>query len=193
MTMADTHTHMHNGKHEEEDVTKEPVEHLIERRIPWLMVGLLGGLLTSIIVSKYEAILTADVRLAFFIPIIVYLSDAVGTQTETIYVRLISRKKVKIPKYMLKESLVGLGLGVVSGLLLGIFATYWLGSVAIGFTIGLTMLINLTIAPTLAVFIPSIFYREHADPALGAGPVATIIQDLLSLLVYFFIASVIIF
>ena len=63
--------------------------------------------------------------------------------------------------------------------MLGIFATYWLGSVAIGLTIGLTMLINLTLAPTLAVFIPSIFYREHADPALGAGPVATIIQDLL--------------
>lgn len=180
--------------HVEEDVISERIDHLIEHRVPWLLIGLLGGLLATVIVSKYEAILAADVRLAFFIPIIVYLSDAVGTQTETIYVRaLAGKKKIRFAKYILKESVVGLGLGVISGTLLGIFAAYWLGSPAIGIAIGLTMLINLTLAPILAVFIPSILYKEHADPALGAGPVATIIQDLISLVVYFFVASMIIF
>jgi len=77
--------------------------------------------------------------------------------------------------------------------LVGVFATYWLKSSAIGLTIGLTMLINLTLAPVLAVLIPSILYKRYADPALGSGPVATIIQDLISLLVYFLAASVIIF
>ena len=182
------------NEHTEEDVIAERVDHLIEHRIPWLLVGLLGGLLATVIVSKYEAILAADVRLAFFIPIIVYLSDAVGTQTETIYVRaLAGKKKVKFSKYILKESIVGLGLGLMSGVFLGIFAAYWLGSLAIGLTIGLTMLVNLTLAPVLAVFIPSILYKEHADPALGSGPVATIIQDLISLIVYFFMASIIAF
>ena len=70
-----------------EDEVKEPVGHLIEHRLPWLILGLLGGIITSIIVSKYEVILSADVKLAFFIPLIVYMSDAVGTQTETIYIR----------------------------------------------------------------------------------------------------------
>lgn len=178
----------------EEDVIHQRVDHLIEHRIPWLIFGLLGGLLVTFVVSKYEAILSADLRLAFFIPIIVYLSDAVGTQTETIYVRALSNnKKVNFPKYILKESAVGLGLGAISGIILGIFATYWLQSSAIGFTIGLTMLINLTMAPILAVAIPNILYKRHADPALGSGPVATIIQDLISLLVYFLFASIIIF
>jgi Mg/Co/Ni transporter MgtE len=59
-----------------------------------------------------------------------------------------------------------------------------------GFTIGLTMIINLTLAPVLAVVIPNLIYKRHLDPALGAGPVATIIQDLISLIVYFLIASV---
>ena len=76
---------------------------------------------------------------------------------------------------------------------MGTFAVLWLKSYQIGITIGLTMFINLTIAPVLAVLIPNILYREHSDPALGSGPVATIVQDLISLLVYFMVATLIIF
>ena len=119
-------------EHSEEDVSEESINHLIEHRIPWLLIGLLGGLLATLIVSKYEEILASDVRVAFFIPIIVYLSDAVGTQTETIYVRALSnsRKNISFAKYILKESLVGMGLGLISGTILGVFATYWLKSSA---------------------------------------------------------------
>ena len=178
----------------EEDVVFDRVEYLLGHRIPWLLLGLLGGLFATFIVSKYEAILSADVRLAFFIPIIVYLSDALGTQAETIYVRELSeRENFSLARYILKESVVGLGLGAISGLTLGLFSAFWLSSSTIGLTVGLTMLINLTIAPVLAVFIPNLFYKRHIDPALGAGPTATIIQDLISLLVYFLVAGFIIF
>src|SRR3989304_3684070 len=183
---------MHKG-YTEEDVAKESIEHSIEHRIPWLFLGLLGGMFATVIVSKYEAILAADVGLAFFIPVIVYLSDAVGTQTETIYVRLLSKEKVNFVRYIVKESIIGFGLGLLSGLLFGGFAAWWLSSYSIGITLGLAMLVNLTVAPILAVLIPSILYKRHTDPALGAGPVATIIQDVISLFVYFVIASIIIF
>lgn len=181
-------------QHAEENVLKERVDHLIEHRVPWLFFGLLGGLVTTMAVSNYESMLSADVRLSFFIPVIVYLSDAIGTQTETIYVRALStNKKLVFAKYILKETFVGLGLGIISGTMIGGFAAYWLDSIKIGATLGLTMIINLTIAPILAVLVPTILYRRHADPALGSGPVATIIQDLLSLIVYFMIADIIIF
>lgn len=177
-----------------EDVARERVDHLIEHRIPWLVLGILGGFLATLVVSKYEAILSADIRLAFFIPMIVYMSDAVGTQTETIYVRALSgKKKIVLLRYFLKESFVGLGLGTLSGLVFGAFAYLWLGSLPVALTVGLTMLINVTFAPMLGVCIPALFKKEHRDPALGAGPVATIIQDFLSLLVYFVIASFLIF
>lgn len=188
-----------NGKnayktYQEENVITERVEHVIEQRVPWLMLGLIGGIATAVIVSEYEAILQSDVRLAFFIPLIVYLSDAVGTQTETIYVRaLANSKKIHFAKYILKESVVGLGIGIIAGVTLWAVATFWLDSFAVGLTVGLTMLINLTSAPVLAVVIPNMLYKRRADPALGAGPVATIIQDLISLLVYFFVASIIFF
>ena len=178
----------------EEDVISERIDHLLEERIPWLFLGLLGGLFATFVVSKFEGILAADVRLAFFIPIIVYLSSAVGTQSETIYVREIAeRAKIDFRRYILKETLVGFGLGIISGAILGAIAAYWLGSFTIGFTIGFTMLINLTIAPALAIFVPRVLYKRHADPALGAGPLATIIQDLISLVVYFVVVSFLLF
>jgi magnesium transporter len=176
-----------------EDDIKEPVGHLLEHRLPWLILGLLGGIVTSVIVSKYENILASDLRLAFFIPIIVYMSDAVGTQTETIYVRHLKKTAAGFGKYLFKETILGLCLGAIFGLAIGLFATYWLKSSAIGMTVGLAMLVNITIAPVLATIIPNLLYREHSDPALGAGPLATIIQDLISLLIYFFIATIIVF
>lgn len=191
--MTNNHQHKNHEGFVEEDVVKERVDHLIEERVPWLFLGLLGGIIATFIVSKYEAILSADVRLAFFIPIIVYLSGAVGMQTETVLVReLAERKRINFFKYLFKESLVGLGLGLVSGLILGLLAAYWLKSSMIGLTLGLTMLVNLTVAPFLGVFVPRFLYRRHSDPALGSGPVATIIQDLISLLVYFLLAGIII-
>ncbi len=177
----------------EEDEVHEPVGHLLEHRLPWLVLGLFGGIITSIIVSKYEKILSADLRLAFFIPVIVYMSDAVGTQTETIFVRHLKKTGASFSKYLAKETAIGLCLGMIFGSAIGLFAAYWLGSAAVGLTVGLSMLINVSIAPILATLVPELLYKEHSDPALGAGPLATIIQDLISLLIYFFVASLIIF
>ncbi len=176
-----------------EDTTTESAEHLIKDRLPWLFLGLFGGLVVTFVISKYEALLAADVRLAFFIPIIVYLSDAVGTQTETIYIRTLVKKKINFIAYILKETLVGLGLGSIFGVFLGFFATLWLKSVNLGFVVGITILINQTLAPVLAVMIPNLIKRSHSDPALGAGPVATIIQDFISLMIFFLIAMLIMF
>ncbi len=185
---------MRNGKgYKEEDELHDSAAHLLEHRVPWLFLGLVGGMIAVVVVSKFEEILSADIRLAFFIPVIVYLSDAVGTQSETIFVRAISKRKIGFTPYIIKESAIGLGLGIIFGLVLGAFAALWLASYRIGLTLGLTMLVNLTLAPILAIVIPSILYRRHADPALGAGPVATILQDLISLFVYFLVASIILF
>ncbi len=177
---------------ESQDDTKEPVSHLIWFRLPWLVVGLFGGVVTSIIVSKYETILQEHVRLAFFIPVIVYLSDAVGTQTETIYIRNLKGKVSKFSKYFVKETLFGMSLGSIFGITLGAFSYWWLQDWEVSATVAIATFVNVTIAPILAVLIPTILVREHSDPALGAGPFATILQDLLTLLIYFAVASAII-
>ncbi len=179
-------------KYENEDAATETVEHLIQERVPWLFLGLLGGLCTTVLLSHAEQILKTDIRLAFFIPIIVYLSDAVGSQTESIYIRAVAQKKIRFFHYLIKELGVGFALGTIFGSLVGFFASHWLHSSSLGLTLGLTIFINLTLAPILAVIIPNLIRRNHNDPALGSGPVATVIQDLVSLLIYFMVASVII-
>jgi len=184
----------HTRAYFKEDVLKGRIDHLIEHRIPWLVLGLLGGIISTIVISNYEEILSSDIRIAFFITVIVYLSDAVGSQTESVYVRaLASGKEINIKKYLFRESLIGSGLGIISGIAMFIFVLFWMKSLTIATTVGLTMFINLSIAPVLAILIPSLIYREKMDPALGAGPISTIIQDMISILVYFLIASIIVF
>lgn len=176
-----------------EDDNKERIFPLITHRIPWLLIGLAGGIIATIFSSRFEQLLSSHISLAFFIPVIVYMADAVGTQTETIYVRNVAREKIHLSTYMFKEFLVGMLLGTLFGILIGGFAYYWFVSAEIGLTVGFAMFVNIAAAPIVALVIPSLLQKEHTDPALGAGPFTTVIQDLLSLLIYFAIATLIIF
>lgn len=164
---------------------------LVRLRIPWLIFGLLGGVIASFLISRFEGLLLDDIRLAFFVPMIVYMSDAVGTQSETIFVRYLKDHKINFIKYLIKELSLGLNMGLVLGLLIGLIVHLWLGSLKLTLIVGLTMTINVTLAPAIAITVSEILYQKHTDPALGAGPFATVIQDFVSLLTFFLIASAI--
>jgi len=174
------------------DDVHEGAGRLVKVRLPWLIVGLLGGMVVTLMVSRFENILSTNLKLAFFIPIIVYLADAVGTQTETIYVRNLSKFKDNFYKYLAKEVLVGTCLGFILGALVATGAYLWLRSVETAITVGLAMFVNIIIAPVIAIIVPEILFKERVDPALGGGPFTTVIQDFTSLLIYFLIASAII-
>lgn len=175
------------------DDTRERLTHLIKERLPWLILGLLGGFLATLLVSRFENILAKNISLAFFLPVIVYMSDAIGSQTETIYVRNLAKFKDTFLKYLFKEILVGIIYGVIFGLLIGLFAKIWLGSDQVALTVGLAMFINAAIAPVVALIVPEILFKERIDPALGGGPFTTAIQDMISLLIYLTVATAIIF
>jgi len=184
--------HMFDSPKNVEDDIREPLVRIIRNRLPWLILGLFWGIVTSFFVAHFEKVLEADIRLSFFIPIIVYMSDAVGTQTETIYVRHLQRKCSDFKSYFMKEISIGISLGVIFGCSVGLFAYLWLWSPSIALTVGLAMGINVFLAPILAILLPSLLYRDHLDPALGAGPLCTVAQDFISLMVYFMVASMII-
>lgn len=175
------------------DDAKEKLIPLIKERLPWLIIGLSGGIIVTILVSKFEAILSKNISLAFFLPVIVYMSDAIGTQTENIYVRNLAKFRDNFFQYFIKELMVGITFGLIFGTLLGVFARFWIGSASVAFTIAIAMFINGIIAPIVALIVPELLFREHEDPALGAGPFTTILQNLISLSVYLLIATLIIF
>ncbi|MBI4100942.1 magnesium transporter [Candidatus Microgenomates bacterium] len=175
------------------DDATEQVGLLLRLRLPWLIVGLMIGTVITFVISRFEKVLSEQLSLAFFIPIIVYMSDAVGTQTETIYVRNLSHQQAKFSIYFIKELTLGLVIGAISGGLVGVVAWVWLGSPSVAATVALAMWASITVAAIFALFVPTLLHKvAHVDPAVGAGPFTTVLQDLISLLIYFLIAGAII-
>src|SRR3989344_3099122 len=164
---------------------------LIKLRLPWLVVGLMGGILASTIVSRFELSLRENIALAFFIPVIAYMSDSIGTQTETIFIRALTDLKFNIAKYVFRELWVGVSMGSVIGLFTGIFAFILSGSSPVAVVVGLSLFLAMTIAAVLACITPIVLKSLGKDPAVGSGPFTTALQDVVSITIYLLMAMVI--
>ncbi|MCC7197314.1 magnesium transporter [Candidatus Peregrinibacteria bacterium] len=160
-------------------------------RIPSILVGLVGGMLATSVVNYYEVSLEKNLILAFFIPLIVYMNDAVGTQTETILVRLLGTEKVSIWKYFLRELGTGFFMGLVVGFLAFSITLVWHNEAILAATIGLSLLIGVTSATVTAIAVPYTLFLLKKDPAISGGPFTTVLQDIFSLMIYFTVASLI--
>lgn len=168
----------------------EPIGARLWHRLPWLALGLLGSAGAAALVRGFEADLASDVRLAFFIPGIVYMADAVGTQTEALVIRGLS-VGVPIRGVFRLESLTGLLVGLVLAVLTAPAVWWVLGSAALAMTLSLSLVAACAVATLVAMSLPWLMSRLGRDPAFGSGPLATVVQDLLSLVIYFAVASAI--
>jgi magnesium transporter len=168
--------------------SEEPIERRFWHRVPWLIVGLGGALLAADFVGWFETQLQQKVILAFFLPGIVYLADAVGTQTETVVVRGLS-VGVSMRKMVWRELLAGLAIGLALAVVSGPVAWWRWGDADLALCVGLSIFAACSIAALIAMLLPWLFDAFGQDPAFGSGPLATVIQDLLSILIYFLIAA----
>lgn len=158
-------------------------------RIPWLILGLVGGWLAAGVAHLFEAALERDITLAFFLPLVVYMSDAVGTQTETVLVRALAYGRVPLFSQLLREGLLGLLIGGTVGALAGVGLFAWSGQQTIATVVGVTLAVTSLVATLVASLLPLGLLRLGADPALASGPIATVLQDLLSVTIYLSIAT----
>jgi magnesium transporter len=156
-------------------------------RLPWLLVGLIGSILATFVVSRFEQVLATRVFVSFFVPGIVYLADAIGTQTEAIVVRGLSFNHSSLPKLLTGEIWTGLLIGLALGGLSFPLVLAAFGNLKLASAVALAILTAGGIATTVGLLFPWLLFRAGKDPAFGSGPVATIIQDVLTLLIYFII------
>lgn len=164
---------------------------LVKIRLPWLIFGLFGGLFAAQIVTFFEESLRVHFILAAFIPLIVYMADAVGVQAQTLFIRSLALDfRLDIRKYFLKEIKVSLFLALILGFLLALVSYFWLGFAYIGIILGVSLFLTVICAGLIAVLIPWLLQSFKKDPAIGSGPFATIVRDILSLALYFLIASI---
>jgi len=163
-------------------------EHLTSR-LPWLVIGLGGGLLAAWVVDKYSYAIEAELALAAFIPAIVYMADSVGSQTQMVYVRsLTGYVKDSFFKRLKKELFITTFVGLVLSILIAIVSWFWLENTSISLILSISVLITVYFSVFVAVVLPWAFNKMGKDPALATGPLATVIRDVSSLAIYFFIA-----
>jgi len=164
---------------------EDPPLRRVARRLPWLVVGLGLSSVATAVMAGYERAMQANVAIAFFIPALVYLADAVGTQTEAIAVRGLSLRRLPLARILLPEALTGALMGLVLGLLAFLTIATVFGNPVMGLGVGLSLFAAGTMASSIGFLLPWTLSRLGVDPAFGSGPVATIIQDVLTIVIYF--------
>lgn len=182
---------IHRSHLEYENTLEVPLFLSIWHRIPWLIIGLIGIIFTAAFINLFEATLEKYLILAFFIPAIVYMSDALGTQHQTLFIRdlAILGKELKMWQYYLRQMLIGFFLGILISTLVFLIVSFFWKQYYVAFVIALSMFIALLITSFTALLITSIINKLGQDPALGSGPFATIISDLTSVVIYLLVAS----
>lgn len=179
------------GSAEARSASGEAVLRRLWHRLPWLFLGLLGAVVAADIVGAFERRLEEHVLLAFFIPGIVYLADAVGTQTEALVIRGLS-VGVGIGDIVWRELLTGILAGLALALaFLPVGVLRW-GDVPIALAVAISLFCACSIATMVAMSLPWVLHKAGFDPAFGSGPAATVIQDLLSIIVYFGVIVVVV-
>jgi magnesium transporter len=171
--------------------TEESVGPRLAHRLPWLLFGLAGAVAAAGIVGAYERELDRRVLLAFFVPGIVYMADAVGTQTEALVIRGLS-VGVPIGRIVRRELLTGVLVGVALALaFLPLGLVLW-DDTRVVVAVAASLLAACSTATVVAMSLPWALSRLGRDPAFGSGPLATVVQDLLSLVIYFWLASILV-
>ncbi len=175
-------------------LVRGPVWHAWARRVPFLMISMVGGMLAGGVMGLFEEALEVVVALAFFVPVVMDMGGNAGVQSAAIFIRGQVLGQVdtrQFMKHFLRELTVGLGMGVMLGLLAGLIAGIWQGLPAIGWVVGLSLICTMTLATSLGYLIPFILLKLGADPAVGSDPIITTIKDITGLFIYFTIASLI--
>jgi magnesium transporter len=166
-----------------------PLYDRFRRRIPWLVFGLLASSIITFVMAGFEQSLSVNLTVAFFVPALVYIAGAIGTQAVSVAVRGLAADNIPIAGLLRDELIIGMAIGASLGLLSMIMGFVAFGDGALSLAIGLAVFGGGTVSAMVGFSLPWVFDHFGSDPALGSGPICTIIQDVASLSIYFALVS----
>lgn len=173
----------------EEKIAAYTIPQHFKSRIPWLILGLLGGILAAWVVEQFAETIAAEVVLAAFIPAIVYIADAVGSQTQMVFVRSLGKQsKYTLLRVLQREFLIATMVGLSLATIIGAISYLWLWSITIAMILATAVFVTVYFSVIVAILMPWTFDRYGYDPAIATGPLATVVRDVSSLCIYFLIA-----
>jgi magnesium transporter len=156
-------------------------------RLPWLLIGMVGGIFSAQVISQFESGISLVPSLAFFIPLITATGGNVGVQSSAIVVQSLAKGNDhfgSIMQKLLKEGLVGLLNGILLSLLIYGIAFVFASS-TLGFVVSISLLVVVIFAAIIGTLIPLLLHKNNIDPALATGPFITTLNDVLGLFIYF--------
>lgn len=176
--------------------SSDSVWSLSKARLPWLIVGLIGGVLGAKVIGLFEHQLGQFPQMAFFIPLIAAMGGNVGVQSSAIIVQSLANNSLDMGttySKLLKEfgvSLInGLACSVlIFGIIWGLESDLWLGA-----TVSFALIAVIIFAGFFGTLVPLVLHQRKIDPALATGPFITTMNDVVGLLIYFLIGYVIYF
>lgn len=170
--------------------SKDKIWRLSRARIPWLLVGMCGGIIGSRIISSYEGQIQIHPEMAFFIPLIGAMGGNVGVQSSAIIVQGLASNSLKgeklVPK-LLKELSVGLINGLICSILILGYNMLISDSFQLAATVSVALITVIMFASFLGTFVPLTLHRFKINPALATGPFVTTLNDILGITIYFIV------
>lgn len=166
---------------------------LTRARLPWLLVGLIGGLGAAMIMGGFEDIISEHAVLFFFTPLIAAMAGNVGVQSSAIVVQGIANDDIKgsIASRLSKEMLLALFNGIILAVLLFASTWIWKGELLSALAISLSLIVVIVMAGLIGTFIPLFLHKRGIDPAVATGPFITTSNDIFGILIYFWMAKLI--
>jgi magnesium transporter len=161
---------------------------LSRARLPWLIIGLLGGIIVAAVIGRFEEDIKINPEMAFFIPLIAAMAGNVGIQSSAIIVQGIASNSLGLEstyRKLLKELLVALLNGLILSGLLFLYNFFVSNNLALTFTVSSSLFIVIIFASVFGTLIPLLLHRVKIDPALATGPFITTMNDIMGLFIYF--------
>ncbi len=188
------------GSSEEELNYTSPLQ-ACRARLPWLLITLGTGFITSSILRSFMAEFDQVIVLAFFVPVVMAMGGNTGIQSSTLIIRgmaLNSFSGGDLIKRLFSEVAAGAIMGIACGLLVGTWAKYLISTDAVvsasfspfflALTVGIAMMAAMTFAAMFGALVPIIFDRFNIDPAVASGPFVTSSNDIFALIIYYAVA-----
>ena len=163
----------------------------VRARIPWLIIILIMGLLSTILLTKLNFIgyNSIYVKILIFLPVILCLGGGIGMQSSSITIMTLSNKDVVSTNNILKEVLVGLITGAVCGLIGGIGTYIIINDNKVALLVGVSILINMIFGATIGAFVPNLLKKLDIDTSIVSAPLVSVILDFIGICIFFLITT----
>lgn len=163
----------------------------IRARMPWLIIVMIMGLLSTILLSKLYFIESNSiyVKILVFLPIILCLGGSIGMQSSSISIMTLSNKDMTPLNNILKEVLVGIVTGIFCGIIGGIGAYIIINNQSISLLVGISILINMILGATIGAFVPALLKKLDIDTSIVSAPLVSVILDFIGICIFFLITT----